>query len=57
MEVKEPAVAYGNNKFTVEEYLKLEKAATERHEFYQGEIFQMQGAWRIVGYVWRSEPA
>lgn len=43
MEVKEPSVAYGKNKFTVEEYLKLEKAATERHEYYQGEIFQMQG--------------
>ena len=43
MEVKEPAVAYGKNKFTVEEYLKLEKAATERHEFYRGEIFQMHG--------------
>lgn len=43
MEVKEPVVAYGKNKFTVEEYLQMEKAATERHEFYEGEIFQMQG--------------
>lgn len=43
MEVREPAVAYGKNKFTVEEYLQMEKAATERHEYYQGEIFQMQG--------------
>jgi Uma2 family endonuclease len=43
MEVKEPVVAYGKNKFTVEEYLQMEKAATERHEYYQGEIFQMQG--------------
>ena len=43
MELKEPIVAFGKNKFTVEEYLKLEKAATERHEYYQGEIFQMQG--------------
>ncbi len=43
MELKEPVVAYGKNKFTVEEYLKLEKAATERHEYYQSEIFQMQG--------------
>ena len=44
MEVKEPVVAYGKNKFTVEEYLKLEKAATEKHEYYQGEIFAMSGA-------------
>ena len=43
MEVKEPAVAYGKEKFTVEEYLQMEKAATERHEYYKGEIFQMQG--------------
>ena len=43
MEVKEPVVAYGKNKVTVEEYLQMEKVATERHEFYQGEIFQMLG--------------
>ncbi len=43
MELQEPIVAYGKNKFTVEEYLQMEKAATERHEFYRGEIFQMQG--------------
>jgi Uma2 family endonuclease len=43
MEVNEPIVAYGKNKFTVEEYLQMEKAATERHEYYQGEIFRMQG--------------
>lgn len=43
MEVHEPIVAYGKKKFTVVEYLQMEKAATERHEFYQGEIFQMHG--------------
>ncbi|MBL7730112.1 MAG: Uma2 family endonuclease [Chitinophagaceae bacterium] len=43
MELQEPVVAYGKNKFTVEEYLQMEKAATERHEYYQGEIFQMMG--------------
>ncbi len=43
MEVHEPIVAYGKKKFTVEEYLQMEKAATERHEYYKGEIFQMQG--------------
>ena len=44
MEVKEPEVAYGKNKYTVEEYLRMEKAATEKHEYYQGEIFAMSGA-------------
>jgi Uma2 family endonuclease len=43
MEVNEPIVAYGKNKFTAEEYLQFEKAATEKHEYYQGEIFRMPG--------------
>jgi Uma2 family endonuclease len=43
MEVKEPAVAYGKQKYTVEEYLRLENAAKERNEYFEGEIFQMQG--------------
>ncbi|MCD6013262.1 MAG: Uma2 family endonuclease [Flavipsychrobacter sp.] len=43
MEVREPAVAY-NQKFTIEEYLEMENAATEKHEYYRGEIFAMSGA-------------
>ncbi|MDZ4810881.1 MAG: Uma2 family endonuclease [Bacteroidota bacterium] len=39
MEVREPAVAYGKNKFTEEEYLKMEEQSSEKHEFYRGEIF------------------
>jgi Uma2 family endonuclease len=42
-EVREPAVAYGKNKFTEEEYLEMERASRERHEFYRDEIFQMHG--------------
>ncbi|HEX5150760.1 MAG TPA: Uma2 family endonuclease [Parafilimonas sp.] len=44
MEVKEPAVAYNKQKITVEEYLKLESAAEQKHEYYNGEIFAMAGA-------------
>ncbi len=44
MEVREPAVAYGNRKYTIEEYLELENAATEKHEYYRGEVFAMSGA-------------
>lgn len=29
--------------YTPEEYLKLERAANERHEFLDGEIYQMAG--------------
>ncbi len=42
-EVREPAVAYGKSKFTEEEYLQMERLATERHEYYKGEIFAMHG--------------
>lgn len=49
MDAKEPVVAYEKSKFTAQEYLQLEKAATERHEFYEGEIFQMQGHGELSG--------
>ncbi|MFT3703357.1 MAG: Uma2 family endonuclease [Agriterribacter sp.] len=43
MELREPAVAYGKQKFTIEEYLTMENAAVEKHEYYRGEIFAMSG--------------
>ncbi len=43
MEVKEPAIAYSKKRYTIEEYLELEEAATEKHEYYKGEIFAMSG--------------
>jgi len=43
-EVREPEVAYGKKKFTIEEYLQFENASTEKHEYYQGEIFAKAGA-------------
>lgn len=42
--VREPEVAYGKNKFTMQEYLAMEKASDVKHEFYKGEIFAMSGA-------------
>lgn len=44
MEIREPAIAYSKQKYTIEEYLEMEDAATEKHEYYQGEIFAMSGA-------------
>jgi Uma2 family endonuclease len=44
MEVHEPAVAYGKQKVSIEEYLEMENAADEKHEYYKGEIFAMSGA-------------
>ena len=44
MEIKEPAVAYSKEKISIEEYLKMEDAAVEKHEYYKGEVFAMSGA-------------
>ena len=43
-ELREPAVAYDKYKYTIEEYLQMEEASDEKHEYYQGEIFAMAGA-------------
>ncbi len=43
MIINEPAIAYGKGKYSIEEYLELENAATEKHEYYRGEIFAMSG--------------
>ncbi|QXU39872.1 Uma2 family endonuclease [Pedobacter sp. D749] len=42
--VNEPVVAYQKRHYTVEEYLEMEKVSTEKHEYFQGEIFTMSGA-------------
>lgn len=42
--VREPAMAYGKMKLTMEEYLEWEDANTEKHEYYRGEVFAMSGS-------------
>ncbi len=44
MDIKEPIPAYSKDRYTIEEYLEMENAATEKHEYYKGEIFAMSGA-------------
>lgn len=44
MEVEEPIHAYQKKIYTIEEYLEMENAALEKHEYYKGEIFAMSGA-------------
>lgn len=41
-EVKEPAPKF--NYVSPEQYLAMERAATEKHEYYKGEVFLMSGA-------------
>ncbi len=43
MLVNEPAVAYSKRKYSIAEYLEMEQASAEKHEYYQGEIFAMAG--------------
>ena len=44
MEIREPIPVYGKQKITIEEYLELEETSSEKHEYYQGEVFAMSGA-------------
>lgn len=44
IEVRDPIVLYNKTRFSIDEYLKFEKEAPEKHEFFQGEIFAMSGA-------------
>lgn len=44
MEVNEPAIAYSQQKISIEAYLEMENAAIEKHEYYKGEVFAMSGA-------------
>ena len=55
-EVREPAVAYGKSKFTEEEYLEMERAAEERHEFHRGEIFRMYGHGDLLAMSGAARP-
>lgn len=44
MEVREPPVAYGKEKISIEDYLQMENTEVIKHEYYQGEVFAMSGA-------------
>jgi Uma2 family endonuclease len=44
MEAEEPIHAYQKKIHSIPEYLEMENAATEKHEYYKGEIFAMSGA-------------
>lgn len=54
MEAKEPAIAYGRKKFTIKEYLEMEHAAEQKHEYYLGKIFAMFGAGPRHNVIFRN---
>lgn len=53
-ELREPALAYGKKKWTEEEYLEMERAALDKHEYYLGEIFAMAGAGNRHNIIFRN---
>jgi hypothetical protein len=53
-ELREPALAYGNKKWTEKEYLEMERTALEKHEYYRGEIFAMAGAGNRHNIIFRN---
>jgi len=54
MNIEEPAIAYGKQKFTIEEYLQMERASQQKHEYFNGEIFAMSGAGRRHNVIFRN---
>ena len=40
MEIREAAIDYSKQKYTIQEYLEIERLSTEKHEYYNGEIFR-----------------
>ena len=40
MEINEPAIVNSTRYYSIEEYLEMEDAATEKHEYYQGQIVE-----------------
>ena len=44
MEIKEPAPAYDKRKYSIEEYLEMEKVADEKHEYLNGKIYVRPGS-------------
>lgn len=43
MEVNKLVIDYSKTNYTIEEYLELEEASTEKHEYFQGRIRPLHG--------------
>jgi Uma2 family endonuclease len=43
-DIREPVLAYGKKKLSIEEYLVFERESESKHEYYKGEVFAMSCA-------------
>ncbi|MCD2423972.1 Uma2 family endonuclease [Niabella pedocola] len=50
----EPAPAYQKAYYTIPEYLEMEKASPEKHEYYRGGIFAIAGAGRKHNVIFKN---
>ncbi|MBI3220823.1 MAG: Uma2 family endonuclease [Bacteroidetes bacterium] len=44
MNTEEPVVSYQKKFISIEEFIEMENEASEKHEYFQGEVFSMAGA-------------
>lgn len=44
MNLEEPTASYQKKLISIEEFIEMENEATEKHEYFQGEVFAMAGA-------------
>ncbi|MFM9838206.1 MAG: Uma2 family endonuclease [Cyclobacteriaceae bacterium] len=44
MNTEEPTASYQKKLISIEEFIEMENEATEKHEYFQGEVFAMAGA-------------
>jgi Uma2 family endonuclease len=54
IEVREPIPAYNKSKLSIDEYLDFERASTEKHEFFRGEVFAMAGAGNLHNIIFSN---
>lgn len=54
LDAREPAVAYGKQELTVEEYLTYEKKSDVKHEYFRGRLFNIAGAGPRHNIIFRN---
>lgn len=51
VEVREPIAEYKNVRLSIQEFLAFEREASEKHEYFRGEVFGMSGAGKRHNFI------